>query len=352
MEVSGGRVTDLTNGSRHLPMDEVVRVGPDVLYVEPEAAESLEQQRGGVTGALADAGDKARDVAGTASAAASNAASRATDAAAQESPEDQLVGKRAGNDVEDDQGAVLVANGQRITREDVERTRAAGKVPQLMAAAGMGELGAAGAGAGDALAGAGDTAGDLWDTFRAKLAEMTDATGQRIDEQQTKQRLATIEDAVGRPVTKVILDLRDEVVLDVGDIVTHAAIQRAHDAGSLDSLLGSVYKAEVTFEKDELRARKPAVASIDQAAGQGAPVVEELRSKVETAERERADAKDASREADEAERTQRAAEREQRKQGRAAAKAKASDEAAATPGSEELVGVGPGKTEALPGTKS
>ena len=338
LEISGGRVTDLTSGTRHLPVTEVVRTGPDVLYVEPEAAEHLDQQRGGMTGAIADAGDKARDVAGSASSAASGAAAKATDAAAQQSPEDQLIGKRAGRDVEDDEGAVLVANGQRITPEAVARTKTAGKLPQLTAAAGLGELGAAGAGTADAVENAGDKAGALWDKFTAKLGDMTDATGRRVDEQQTKQRLATIEDAVGRPVTKVILDLQDEVILDVGDLVTHAAIQRSHDAGSLDSLLGSVYKAEVTFEKDELRARKPGVASLEQAAGEGAPIVEELRTKVETAERERAEAKDASREADEADRSRRAEDRDQRKQSRSTATAPEDPEAQ----EGELVGVGPG----------
>ena len=40
-----------------------------------------------------------------------------------------------------------------------------------------------------------------------------------------------ISDAIGRPVTKVILDRDDNVVLNMGDIVTHQAIQRAHEAG-------------------------------------------------------------------------------------------------------------------------
>jgi uncharacterized protein YrrD len=48
MEVTGGRVSDLTNGTRHLPVDEIVRIGPDVLYVHPETAERLEAQQGGL----------------------------------------------------------------------------------------------------------------------------------------------------------------------------------------------------------------------------------------------------------------------------------------------------------------
>ena len=82
---------------------------------------------------------------------------------------------------------------------------------------------------------------------------MTDAAGQRVDHEQTKRRLDQIEDAVGRPVTKVMLDLEDRVILDLGDLITHAAVQRAHDAGSLDSLLGVGLQG-----RGRLRARRDA----------------------------------------------------------------------------------------------
>ena len=68
-----------------------------------------------------------------------------------------------------------------------------------------------------------------------KISELTDESGKRMSEQQTKARLAAINDAVGRPVTKVILDRSDEVVLNLGDIITHEAVQRAYEAGILDT---------------------------------------------------------------------------------------------------------------------
>ena len=209
-------MSDLTNGTRHLPVDEIVRVGPDVLYVRPETAQQLEAQQGGLTGAVSDAGDRAKGAASKASAKASGVRDQASDAAAEASPEDRLIGQRSGRDVEDDTGAVLVANGQRISAADVDRAKAAGKLPELTAAVGFAQVGTAGAAAGDALGDVGDKATELWDKFTAKLGQVTDATGQRVDEQQTKQRLGAIEDAVGRPVTKVILDLDDDVILDLG----------------------------------------------------------------------------------------------------------------------------------------
>src|SRR4030095_15874354 len=103
-----------------------------------------------------------------------------------------------------------------------------------------------------------------------------------LDEQKTKGRLADIADAIGRPVTKVILDREDNVILNLGDIITHQAVQRAHDAGGLDSLLQSVYKANVEFAKEEMRAPAEVQeeATVEKASG-GATVVEELEDKVE-----------------------------------------------------------------------
>ena len=193
-------------------------------------------------------------------------------------PEDQLIGQRTGEDVENERGAVIVPAGRRVTDDDVERARQAGRIPQLTNAVGLADTSNGTGDLADSLSAAGDRASGLWDQFTQRIGLASDAAGRRVDEAQTKERLKKIEDAVGRPVTKAILDLHDAVVLDVGDLVTHAAVQRAHDAGSLDSLLDSVYRAEVSFDKDELRARRPGEATLEQAAGTGAPVVEEMRA--------------------------------------------------------------------------
>jgi uncharacterized protein YrrD len=324
-ELSGGMFTDAAQGTRYVPIEELVRVGPDVAYVHPETAELLEQQRGGLSGALADVGEKAKGAVGDAADSAKAATEGAT-------PEDALLGKRTGRDVEDDNGAVVVPAGRRVTSDDVERSRAAGRLGDLTTAVGLGEAGLAAANAGDALGAASDSAAGLWDKFTSKIGEMTDAAGQRVDHEQTKRRLDQIEDAVGRPVTKVFLDLEDRVILDLGDLITHAAVQRAHDAGALDSLLASVYKGDVTFARDEMRAEKPGEATLEVASGPGisAPLVEDLRSKVEDAERrgeEEAEAKQAQAEEDrEAKKEQRA----ERARERAAEAKKRDQEASAT----------------------
>jgi uncharacterized protein YrrD len=363
LEVTGGRLKDFTNGLRNLLVEEVVRTGPEVLFVRPESAEAMAAQRGGVTGALADAGDRAKEAGSKVGAeagqlgerartSAGNAADAASSRAAEQHPEDQLVGRRTARDVEDDQGAVLVPGGKTLTQDDIARARDAGKTGDLFVAVGAERLQAGTADVSDAAGTAGDQAAGLWDTFTRKLGEMTDATGRRVDEEQTKRRLAQIEDAVGRPVTKVILDLEDHVVLDVGDIVTHRAVQQAHEAGALDSLIGSVYTAQIQFDKAELRAQRPGAASLEQAeGGEGAPLVAEMRGKVEQAQAEReasaeqrkADAEE-GRQARAREREQRASERDRAATGRKQARAAEPASKASSPssGSRPMTAVGPG----------
>jgi uncharacterized protein YrrD len=329
-ELSNGLLGNAATGPSYLATEDITTIGTDVIYVRPEVAHVLEQQVGGIQGAMRDAGEKlgeARTAAGeklgeartevaAKAGSAKSAAGSATDSAT-DSSSDALIGKRTGSDVEADSGAVIVPRGRRVRAEDVEAARAAGKLPQLTSSVSMAAAQEAAAKTGDALGNAGDSAASLWDTFTAKLGEMTDATGRRVDEEQTKRRLSEIADAIGRPVTKVILDRDDNVILNLGDIITHQAVQRAHDAGGLDSLLGSVYKAEVQFSKEEMRAPGDveAEATVDKATG-GATVVEELEGKVESAERERQQEQERKKAESEAQREQRKGERESRRRDR------------------------------------
>ena len=121
-------------------------------------------------------------------------------------------------------------------------------------------------------------------------------------------------------MTKVILDREDNVILNLGDIITHQAVQRAHDAGGLDSLLGSVYKAQVEFAKDEMRAPEEveAEATVDKASG-GATVVDELEGEIEAVERKRTQEQERKRAQAETQREERKGKREERKVEREAA---------------------------------
>jgi len=329
-EVSGGLLGDASKGTSYLPTEDITTIGTDVVYVQPEVATVLDEQVGGIQGAVRGAGDKlgeVRTAAATEKVGQAQAETGRTGARAGASSSEALIGRRTGSDVEADTGAVIVPRGRRVRPEDVEAARAAGKLPALTSSVAVGAAQDAEAGAKDALGSAGDSAGNLWDQFTAKIGEMTDATGRRVDEEQTKRRLSDIADAIGRPVTKVILDREDNVILNLGDIITHQAIQRAHDSGGLDSLLSSVYKGTVEFSKEEMRAPMEieAQATVDKATG-GATVVEHLEGKVEAAQRERDQEQERKKAESETGREQRKREREARHRERGAENAKRDQE--------------------------
>ncbi|HIK14866.1 MAG TPA: hypothetical protein IGS53_06170 [Leptolyngbyaceae cyanobacterium M33_DOE_097] len=83
-----------------------------------------------------------------------------------------------------------------------------------------------------------------------------------LQEQWEERR---IKQALGRPVTRVILDTQDNVILDVGDLVTHQAIEKAAQADVLDILLSSVSMQAPDLSQADLRAHKPAIASLESA---------------------------------------------------------------------------------------
>jgi len=257
-EVSGGMLGDAMRGSSYLPFGEIRTIGTDAVITAASARDVLEPH----------------DEAGR----------RETPAEPVDGdPDASLVGARASSELTDRDGSVILASGQPITREMVERARSDDTLDRLYGAAGQTRPGDESIATGEALSKAADSAADLWGRFTTKLSEMTDAAGQRMDSVQTKARLDAINDAIGRPVTKVFLDRDDSVILDLGDLVTHQAVQRAEDAGLLDSLLGSVYKApDVTFTRDEMRADIAGDSTVDKASG-GASVVTDLEAKVDEA---------------------------------------------------------------------
>ena len=68
----------------------------------------------------------------------------------------------------------------------------------------------------------------------------------KLSEEQITQVLKEkeIRAALGRPIKRVIRDLRGEIILDVGDLITHKAVLRARQDGVLDVLLDSVYRRQ------------------------------------------------------------------------------------------------------------
>lgn len=180
--------------------------------------------------------------------------------------EESAIGKTAGTEVTADDGSTIVAPGMIITNEIMGHARTVGKEKAVIAAAG---IGAASQGAETVK----EHAASLWDTIKEKAADLTGAAQGKKEEYDAQAEQKRINDALGRPTTRVILDPSDTVILNTGDLITHAAIDRAREAGALDVLLDSVYTADPEITPEMLRAREPGEAALPtQAIPSGGPI--------------------------------------------------------------------------------
>ena len=188
---------------------------------------------------------------------------------------EQAEGRRVMKAVRTDQGLIIAAPGQIVTEQVINRARTYHKEEELMDAVGMSTTDAAReatAGAGASVSAAAATAGEslregtqsvkegaanLWDRLKTKVSETQETAAQEAEE-------ARIKRAVGRPTNRVILDRQDNVILNVGELITHQAVERARAAGVLDMLLTSVYERDPDLAPDELRAPEPGDASLEQ----------------------------------------------------------------------------------------
>ncbi len=143
------------------------------------------------------------------------------------------LGKTAGRTVYRPDGSVLVDPGDIITEMVLAEARVVGKENEVIASAG---LGAAQAGVESAKA----QASQLWSTLKGKAEELSGTVQAKktdAEEAALKRRIAEV---AGQRATRLILDRNDEPIVNQGDIITYAAIQRAREAGALEVLLNSV----------------------------------------------------------------------------------------------------------------
>ena len=276
-EVSGGLLGDVMRGTSYLPFEHIRVIGRDAVIASGEAQAIVDGQQGGLTAALDSA---TASIASHIPSSDGDVEGEGSSDPASHDPDGELVGARAQADLVDRDGSIVIANGQTVTLDLIQRARAENNLDPLYQAVGRARSVPVGEQAVEAASKVADSASDLWARFTGRLSEMTDAAGQRMDTQQTQSRLGKINDAIGRPVTKVFLDRDDSVILDLGDLVTHQAVQRASDAGLLDSLLSCVYVAsDVSFTRDEMRAEIAGDSTVDKASG-GATVVTDLEARL------------------------------------------------------------------------
>jgi uncharacterized protein YrrD len=175
---------------------------------------------------------------------------------------DQSLGQRVHYLVQTNEGFIVAAPGQIVTEHVVEWAKLYHQEQALLRAVGlsMGDavrdktsqvVGVTG----DRLKSATDETGaqlrsgaaGLWGQVKETAHELQGRSANLIQEKR-------IKGALGRPASRVILDPQDEVILNVGELITHEAIANARDAGVLDLLLDSVYTDKPQLSLGDLRA--------------------------------------------------------------------------------------------------
>lgn len=317
-DVTGGLFADVASGRSYVPAPTTLTIGEDVAFVPPETATAMEEApAGGVRGALAGAGQSVSGAAGGLAANAREVTSerqrefvigktasrevRAKDSTlivekdAVITPADAdraeahgslgalfasagggaigglvsgatdrtlegTMGRRVGNDVRSEGNLLVAAQGQIVTQDVIDRARRYGREQQLIAAVYREGAAGATAAAGERLQQGAQSVKEGAQGLLERARETFDTTREKAAVANEERR---INAALGRPVTRVILDQQDNVILNLGELVTHKAIEDARSADALGILLDSIYTDTPRLSVDDLRAPEPGRASLE-----------------------------------------------------------------------------------------
>jgi uncharacterized protein YrrD len=168
---------------------------------------------------------------------------------------EQALGRRVNKIIFTPEGSVVAVAGQIVTARVIERAKTHHQEQALLESVGLTT--------GDALKTTGSDVGQqvkegakgLWEQVKETASNMQEHGSQAIEDKR-------IKGALGRPVTRVILDRNDEVILNVGELITHQAIDISRQADVLEVLLDSVYTETPKLSLDELRAPESGKASL------------------------------------------------------------------------------------------
>jgi uncharacterized protein YrrD len=195
-QVSGGLFADMYKGKVMVPAPTTLKVGEDVVFVPNETVQLVEEQNGGLKGAAQNAGDSL-----------------------------SMVGATAGDKF--DQAKNVATSDHAHAKMDDFRETVQANVDDF-----KGKL------------------AEAWEGTKAKSAELKGQADAKVEENR-------INGALGKPANRVVLDKQDNVILNVGDIITHKAVEQASAAGELDVLLNAVYAKDPELATEDMKAKQP-----------------------------------------------------------------------------------------------
>ncbi|GAA4007102.1 PRC-barrel domain-containing protein [Deinococcus rubellus] len=274
------RVEDLSSASRERQVEYVLGkvAGSDVhgdddtvivlkgQMITPLAVQSAEEKH--ALGRLVASAASGNVQSGVERLSGGPSVSTATDMPAA-TPAVSALGRRVRSDVYGPNRTLIAAQGQIVTQGVLERARILDREADLLAATGAGQPVTEGSGPSTSdqlsagLSNVSAGASNLFDRAKQWLGEKRDDAGEAVDQRQQEAQKQKERDAVGRPVNRVILDPADNIILNIGEIITHKAVAAAREADVLDMLLDSVSKETVSINPLDVRPHETGTAALE-----------------------------------------------------------------------------------------
>jgi uncharacterized protein YrrD len=295
-EASGGLFADAYSGRSFIPAPHTIKIGEEVTFVPPETASLMEEQVGGLKGAMESAGSRIQESSEVANRKLQETAQSAGEKLQQATSQtgtklqemsqnarssmngtmngaiarmgvEQTRGRRIRQMVRDGNGFIIAAPGQIVTDTVIERSKVHHQEAALLRATGLQPSEAVQQSGSDSwsetkyrfkegAAAAQENASNFWHDFKIEVQRLKRRSSRAIHARR-------IEMALGRPVSRVILDPQDNVILNMGELITNKAIWQAEQAGVLNILLNSVYIKRPEISTSELRAPEPGMAALE-----------------------------------------------------------------------------------------
>ncbi|MFK7602649.1 PRC-barrel domain-containing protein [Deinococcus sp. SM5_A1] len=212
--------------------------------VSTDAGETIVYKDGVITEYQAERAEQTGKLGALTAAAISGSVQGGRGGAVDSASPEAAIGRRARTEVRGPSGSLVAAQGQIVTAAILERAQHLGVEDQLLAATGVRQSQSGSTDTRAALAGGLENvssgASNLFERARGWLGERREDAETALDERQQAAHEQRIKDALGRPVNRVILAPDDSIILNLGEIVTHKAVELATGGDVLDILLDSV----------------------------------------------------------------------------------------------------------------
>lgn len=229
-ELSKGFTADVRSGKSYVPVEKTERFGPDAVVVKNDTKEFIESQApGGMAGAYESAAETVSDY------------GRAMSSATDEQKALFAQGKIAGNDVRDDSGYLIVAEGEMITSVTVGVARQRGELNGLAMSAASGMASSGYEGTRSAMADAGTSAGESWESTRAKATEgwsrFVDYANRSMDNASRRRAIAEQKRFLkGQISDSDVTDDRGQMILKSGEVITPLVLDTLDRIGKLEQV--------------------------------------------------------------------------------------------------------------------